>query len=545
MQDQQYRWVTDLLFGKPKGEIVPLTVSANKSLKRVGFLQITFDSYEESISFVKRAAMILLSGIIKNLLLAVFLFFIFYRYLAKPIERLTRSLSEISPGNENNPRLPFDAGYQGEFRLMYEKLNLLIDELNEASHARDQIQKSLNDVNLALEKKVRLRTQDYKQQKDAADKANLAKSQFLATMSHEIRTPLNTILGLSSLADRSGSVEQLSSYLSSINTAGLTLMSLFDEIADFAQIESNKVELRTEVFAFRTLLTDVYQTFQTRFADKGIEFELIDDALLPEWVHADFTRLKQILLNLVSNALKFTHQGKVILGCELLQENAHNQAVVVRFRVQDSGVGIPEAFMQAMFNPFSQADMSTTRLFHGMGLGLALAAKIASLMDSKIEVESQEGVGSTFFLKVQLAVAAAPECEQNPDIELANYRQKLSGKKLLLVEDIEINRFIVEEMLHDAGLKVTMAVNGQEAIDRCQEEDFDIVLMDVQMPVMDGCEATYMIRHQLENKALPVIALTANSLPQDKERCIQSGMNDFLAKPVQQRELLEKIASWV
>jgi CheY-like chemotaxis protein len=166
-------------------------------------------------------------------------------------------------------------------------------------------------------------------------------------------------------------------------------------------------------------------------------------------------------------------------------------------------------------------------------------------MNSKIEVQSQEGKGSRFFFKVPLSLAAAQQNTLDADLQFSGFRDKLTNKKLLLVEDIEINRFIVEEMLNEVGLSVVTAVNGKEAVDRCQEEDFDVVLMDVQMPVMDGCEATYIIRHQLGYSALPIIALTANSLPQDKERCIASGMNDFLAKPVQIDELLDKIMAWV
>lgn len=545
MVDQRYRWITTILFGERTIETVSLTQTENSLTRVLGYLRITYDPYEESVSFIKRSAVVLISGIVKNLVLALLLFFIFYRHLTRPVEKLTESLNRIHPKDENNDLVVYDPHYQGEFKQMYDKLNLLIGELNENSRTREQVQKSLNDINISLEKKVRTRTEELNLQKDAADKANKAKSQFLATMSHEIRTPLNTILGLSSLNVKSKSIEQLTNYLVSINNAGMTLNALFDEVADFSQIEANKLSLRSEVFSLKAVLSDVHQVFRRRFIDKGVELDVNSDPLLPVWVEGDFGRLKQIVLNLVSNALKFTQTGKVTLGCELLQENTHNHTALVMFSVEDTGIGISDEFLQQMFQPFSQRDMSSTRIFQGMGLGLALASKIAVLMNSKIEVQSQEGKGSRFFFKVPLSLAAAQQNTLDADLQFSGFRDKLTNKKLLLVEDIEINRFIVEEMLNEVGLSVVTAVNGKEAVDRCQEEDFDVVLMDVQMPVMDGCEATYIIRHQLGYSALPIIALTANSLPQDKERCIASGMNDFLAKPVQIDELLDKIMAWV
>ncbi|MCP5206897.1 MAG: response regulator [Hahellaceae bacterium] len=545
MVDQRYRWITTILFGERTIETVSLTLTENSLVRVLGYLRITYDPYEESVSFIKRSGVVLISGIVKNLLLALLLFFIFYKRLTRPVEKLTESLNRIHPKEENNELVAYDCLYQGEFKQMYEKLNLLIGELNENSRTREQVQKSLNDINVSLEKKVRTRTEELNLQKDAADKANKAKSLFLATMSHEIRTPLNTILGLSSLNVKSKSIEQLTNYLVSINNAGMTLNALFDEVADFSQIEANKLTLRSEVFSLKAVLSDVHQVFRQRFIDKGVELEVKSDPLLPVWVQGDFGRLKQIVLNLASNALKFTQTGKVSLGCELLQENSHNHTAVVLFSVEDTGIGISDEFLQQMFQPFSQRDMSSTRIFQGMGLGLALASKIAVLMNSKIEVQSQEGKGSRFFFKVPLSLAAAQQNTLDTDLQFSSFRDKLTNKKLLLVEDIEINRFIVEEMLNEVGLSVVTAVNGKEAVDRCQEEDFDVILMDVQMPVMDGCEATYIIRHQLGYSALPIIALTANSLPQDKERCIASGMNDFLAKPVQIDELLDKIMAWV
>ncbi len=545
MVDQRYRWITTILFGERTIETVSLTLTENSLVRVLGYLRITYDPYEESVSFIKRSGVVLISGIVKNLLLALLLFFIFYKRLTRPVEKLTESLNRIHPKEENNELVAYDCLYQGEFKQMYEKLNLLIGELNENSRTREQVQKSLNDINVSLEKKVRTRTEELNLQKDAADKANKAKSLFLATMSHEIRTPLNTILGLSSLNVKSKSIEQLTNYLVSINNAGMTLNALFDEVADFSQIEANKLTLRSEVFSLKAVLSDVHQVFRQRFIDKGVELEVKSDPLLPVWVQGDFGRLKQIVLNLASNALKFTQTGKVSLGCELLQENSHNHTAVVLFSVEDTGIGISHEFLQQMFQPFSQRDMSSTRIFQGMGLGLALASKIAVLMNSKIEVQSQEGKGSRFFFKVPLSLAAAQQNTLDTDLQFSSFRDKLTNKKLLLVEDIEINRFIVEEMLNEVGLSVVTAVNGKEAVDRCQEEDFDVILMDVQMPVMDGCEATYIIRHQLGYSALPIIALTANSLPQDKERCIASGMNDFLAKPVQIDELLDKIMAWV
>lgn len=545
MVDQRYRWITTILFGERTIETVSLTVSENSLMRVLGYLRITYDPYEESVSFIKRSGVVFLSGIVKNLVLALLIFFIFYKRLTQPVEKLTASLNRIHPKEEDNDLVDYDPHYQGEFKLMYDKLNLLIAELNENSRTREQIQKSLNDINISLEKKVRTRTEELNLQKDAADKANNAKSQFLATMSHEIRTPLNTILGLSSLNVRNKSIEQLTNYLVSINNAGMTLNALLDEVADFSQIEGNKLTLRSEVFSLKAVLSDVRQVFTQRFIDKGIEFEVNSDPLLPVWVQGDFGRLKQIILNLVSNALKFTNTGRVILECELLQENAHNHTAVVMFSVEDTGIGISDEFLERMFKPFSQRDMSSTRIFQGMGLGLALASKIALLMNSKIEVQSQEGKGSKFYFKLPISLASSQQHPTDVDLQFSSYRDKLVNRKLLLVEDIEINRFIVEEMLNEVGLIVVTATNGKEAVDRCQEDDFDVILMDVQMPVMDGCEATYVIRHQLGYSALPIIALTANSLPQDKERCIASGMNDFLAKPVQIDELLDKIMTWV
>ena len=337
---RRFSFVTGYLFGDVVKENISLSVTENGLNRVFGYLYIEYDPYEEGLSFVKRSTLILFSGIVKNLLLAVLLLVLFIRGLTRPLEKLAFSVGAIDPASSKNKMIENDPGFQGELKVIYEKLNVLVSALNVSSDARDSIQNSLNDVNISLEKKVRERTEEFKKQKEKADKASLAKTQFLATMSHEIRTPLNTIVGLSSLHTDEKSVEQISNYLSSINEAAHQLQTLLDDISDFSQIESKKIQLRNDQFSVKGLLSDVSQIFSSRIKEKNLSFELAEDPMLPTWVMGDEQRIKQVLNNLISNAIKFTNSGKVTLSCELIQENFLENTATVVFAVKDTGVGI-------------------------------------------------------------------------------------------------------------------------------------------------------------------------------------------------------------
>jgi PAS domain S-box-containing protein len=370
--------------------------------------------------------------------------------------------------------------------------------------------------------------------KEAAESANAAKSEFLANMSHEIRTPLNAILGLNYLLRRDAPTPIQLERIDKIDISGRHLLSLINDILDLSKIEAGKLELESGSFHISAVLDNVASIIRDSATQKGLALEIDSDGV-PCWLRGDARRLRQALLNFAGNAVKFTETGHIAIRTVLQEET--EQGLRVRFEVSDTGIGLTTEQREKLFAPFMQADGSVSRKYGGTGLGLALTKRLVELMGGQLGVDSEPGVGSTFWFSVPLQRGHGPTPETSEHLSAAEYEIQLRlhhrGNRILLVEDNPINAEVMQEMLHAVGLEVTVAANGSEAVEHVHSRSFDLILMDMQMPVMDGLEATRRIRAGSERADIPIVALTANAFAEHRRACAEAGMNDSLSKPVE------------
>lgn len=376
--------------------------------------------------------------------------------------------------------------------------------------------------------------------KESAEAASRAKSRFLANMSHELRTPLNAVIGMTFLLQRGTQDPVLLDRLNKIGDAGQHLLSLISNILDMSKIEAGMMVMESANFETRHLLKKVENMVQERASARGLKLFVDPDQHLPPFLRGDALRLRQVLLNYVNNAIKFTEQGSVRIGCRVEQESGDD--FLIRFSVADTGIGLTDAQRDKLFQNFQQADESTSRKFGGTGLGLAISKQLVSLMGGEVGVDSEFGKGSTFWFTARLRRGTGPAVSaitRNADALIRR------GARVLLVDDNEINREIASEILDGVGLSVQTATNGQEALDLLAAEAVDLVLMDIQMPVMDGLQATRAIRQQPALAHLPVIAMTANAFEEDRQICLDAGMNGYLTKPVSPDSLYKLLAEFI
>jgi CheY-like chemotaxis protein len=385
-----------------------------------------------------------------------------------------------------------------------------------------------------LFRSVSERTAELARAADAAEAANQAKSAFLANMSHEIRTPLNAITGGLHLLRRNGLLEGQGELLVKIDAASRHLLDLINGVLDLSKIEAGKFTLSSAPFALRQIVHNLVSMQCERAAEKNLALATEIDPQIPESLLGDALRLQQALLNYVCNALKFTEVGSVNLRVRQLEATADD--VLLRFEVEDTGVGIAEQDMHSLFLEFEQLDNSPTRRHGGTGLGLAITRKIAQMMGGDAGAQSELGLGSTFWftacfgIDTSVRVAAIPS--DNKEIA-SQLRAVARGKRLLLVEDDPLNREIALSMLDEVGLAADIAVDGRQAVEAFGSSRYDLILMDMQMPVMDGLAATRAIRAREDREQPPIVAMTANAFDEDRQRCIAAGMTDFVSKPVE------------
>jgi signal transduction histidine kinase/CheY-like chemotaxis protein/HPt (histidine-containing phosphotransfer) domain-containing protein len=396
---------------------------------------------------------------------------------------------------------------------------------------------------LALADRITLERQEKERlgrERAVAQAATAAKSEFLARMSHEIRTPINAVTGFTDLALRAADEPQRLDYLRQIRSASRALLTIINDILDMSRVEAGKLALSLQDFRLQPLLDRVCDMFAPQATEKGVALAVEVDPDVPPALRGDPVRLEQVLVNLVANALKFTDAGRVAVHVSL--QSTTPADAVLRFEVTDTGIGVSAEQQARLFEPFSQADESITRRYGGTGLGLAICRQLVELMGGSIGVTSAPGRGSLFHFTVRLGRVAAPAPDTQPDDSAL---PRFPGARVLVVEDNALNQRLAREVLVDLGAQVTLAATGVEAVAAVTRERFDAILMDVQMPEMDGLEATRRIRALPHGAGIPVVAMTAHALAGSREQCLAAGMTDFIGKPITVRGIATTLARYI
>lgn len=373
-----------------------------------------------------------------------------------------------------------------------------------------------------------------------AENAVKAKQQFLSNMSHEIRTPMNAIIGFTKVILKTNLTKKQKKYMSAIKMSGDTLIVLINDILDLAKVDAGKMSFEKLPFKLSLSIATLLHLFETKIQEKKLELIINYDSTIPDVLEGDAIRLNQIFLNLISNAIKFTPEGKINISTRNLAEDDEN--ITIEFSVTDTGIGIENENLEKIFENFQQAHNQTSRIFGGTGLGLAIVKKLVEAQGGNIRVESEVNKGSTFSFILTFKKTNKEPLYDNETIELVDY--PIDKIKILVVEDVKLNQFLMKTLLNEFGFENDSAENGKVAIEKLEKNKYDIILMDLQMQIMNGFEATDYIRNKLKLQT-PIIALTADVTTVDLEKCKALGMNDYITKPIDDCLLYSKIVSFI
>lgn len=504
------------------------------------------------LSLMRRIGETLFIILLMAVMLCVILLIVYFfasrmqQIIIGPILSLSDTARNISRNKDYSLRVQIETDDEvgrliGTFNTMLDQIETHQDELNQHRYH--------------LERLIKERTAELEVQRDKALEATREKSEFLANMSHEIRTPMNGLIGVLSLLNEQKLTEEQGTLLDIAVKSSGVLLHIINDILDFSKIEAGKLKLESIPFDLCQLVNDVNALFYEEAKDKRLKLTCSVPGNINCWLLGDPTRIRQVLTNLLSNAVKFTEKGGVAVALEMVDNLAERQRI--KFSVKDTGIGISEYSISVLFNPFTQADGSTTRQYGGTGLGLAISQKIIDSMGGSIGVDSVEGRGTCFWFTIELKQVrphqlfpAVSTVDNNLPAELVNEGElsSLRNRRVLLVDDDPINRSVELAMLERMGVVADSATNGREAITKVTTgQDYDLILMDCQMPFVDGYQATREIRnHEQANglKPVPIIAVTANALSDDEGKCLGSGMNDYISKPMQFSDLAGKLMQW-